>query len=490
MAFRLVFLGWILCATPLLAQTDHFYMVTTPTPAEGRKVTALAINSRSIRELPTSPYPLERGEDDGYLLYHGSVAFTDPGPFLYVYRHNPVQIYGYKREVDGQLNLLPGFPMTFLNPKGTLQGGIWYMLKHPYLPVLYTADYGWDRIRAFRVEANGMLNELPGSPYVVWPTIAGMHSMAICPDGRFGFVTSYEPAPVTGDSSLIFRGVSSISMDPKSGAIQSFNREVISDTPPLGLALTDDGRYLYITNFNRGEIRSYAVKGAQLTELSSSPFKVPMDPVFLWTKGSVLALGGDESQSVALCSIQNDGSLVLSPGSPVRVHSANNIYAAFSPRGDRILFGGNSFVVAFDITSDHRLIPIPGTPFPLQGISWGVSAAPEMRGDPFSLRFDPAPRLGDSQIFVVGDANTPFYLRRDDECLGPFTTDDQGLFDLPIPVIGPDTLITLHAYCDESANADFAATVPTLFPGMLMVLVLGMFSCCLYYFDHQQSRCL
>ncbi len=473
-------LGCLLTATALQAQTDYFYLVSSPDV--GRQVTGLAVNSQTFRELPSSPYPLERTEDDGYRLYHGSVTFSDPGPFLYVYRHEPVQIYGYRREIDGQLTLLPGFPLTFLNPPGTAQAGIWSILKHPYLPVLYTVDYAWDRVRAFRVETSGILSELPGSPLAVYPTIIGLHSMSISPDGRFGFLTSYEAAPVNNDPALTFTGISTITMDPKTGVMLSFRREANTAVPPHGMTLTDDGRFLYITNFTPGEIHGYAVKGDHLMELPTSPFIVPLDPVFLWTQGTMLAVGGDESQSVALCTIQGDGSLTLAPGSPVPVHSANNIYAAFSPRGDRILFGGNTFVVAFDITPDHRLIPIPGTPYPLQGINWGVSVAPELKGDLFSLRFDPKPHLGDTQISVIGDAHTPFYLKRNGVCTGPFTTDANGHFEMPVPVIGADTLFTLHAYCDESANGDYAATVPTLHPPMLTFLVLCFTVICFHYF--------
>ncbi len=173
--------------------------------------------------------------------------------------------------------------------------------------------------------------------------------------------------------------------------------------------------------------------------------------------------------------IGNDGSLTFAPGSPVDIFSWQTIYSAFSADGSRILFGGNSYNHVFDLDQNGRLTPISQGPVEFDAINYGVSASTETVGDPFNLNFAEPPEPGDQSITVGGDPDTPFYLKVDGVCEGPFSTGSDGQIVIPREVT-IDQAILILAYCDEVIPAASFRSVPVLGPWsqVFLVCLLGL----------------
>lgn len=462
---RRVLAVFLMLCGPLIAQTDYFYTISNENL--NRAVYGLALNSRTFRQVPSSPYPMEASKTDRGLLFVSTLVIQDPGSFLYATRQNPNQIYGYRRLLDGQLEPLPGFPLTFLNHPGTSQGGFVWMVKHPNLPVVYVVDGVSSSIRSFEISPSGALLEHETSPFNLPSTRLCPLVMVFSADEKIAFLSTFNRNS----------GILSLLVDPLTGQLSDARQEAPLDFG-RGLAITPDGCYLYASEEYESKIHGYSVSGRLLTPLPEFPITTPINAVWIFIQDRFLAIGGDATTNLAIMVIAPDGTLAYAPGSPFEIYAGQQIYASFSPRGDRIFFGGNTYLHAFDLAPDGRVTELATSPITLGYVHFGTSVAPELKGDPFSLRFQ-EPQLGDPNILIAGDPNTPFYFEVDDRCSGPHLTDARGEFRFPIAVT-PDTHLAIKPYCDDALSADSLVTVPVLSHNALWLyialLLLGAFT--------------
>jgi len=438
-------------------QTDYYYMIGFHSAP--RDLSALVVNSVNYRELPNSPYPFQASADDVFLSFNSTVPTREPGPFLYATRQDPDQIYGYRRLVDGQLETLPGFPLDLQADPNDSYGIVWFV-KHPILPVVYSCNVWKDSISIYNILEDGSLAELEESPFQLYPTAPGPQGLAFSPDGKSAFLNTFET-----------NGLFSMEVDSVTGRLRKLQHEAaLGGDRGRGVVLSADGRYLYATVRNGMQIFGFRVDGRHLTPLEGFPWEPGIDTVFLQVQGRFMAIGGHTIRKAGIALIGENGNLAFAEGSPVAVHSPQMVYSAFSPRNDRILFGGNSYIYAFDLDTEGRMAGVEKSPVFLDGIYFGVSAAPEVTGDPISLYFSPRPRPGDQNIRIEGDPNTPFYLQNGDQCSGPYVTGSEGLLLLPTQV-GADHQLQLKAYCDEIYTSDVVQTVPILSPLGLLAFI-------------------
>lgn len=444
---RIFIVSFLLCSF-CSAQTDHFYTIGFHTAP--RDLSALVVNSVNYRELPGSPYPFQTSSFDVFFSFNNTLPIEGPGRLLYATRQDPDQIYGYRRLADGQLDPLPGFPIDLQATPTDSYGIVWFV-KHPILPVVYSCNVWKDHISIYHIQEDGGLEELAESPFHLAPTAPGPQGLAFSPDGEFAFLNTFE-----------VEGMFTMAVDGETGMLSDLQHEtILGGDRGRGVVLTPDGRYLYATVRNGMQIFGFRVDGRRLTPLEGFPWEPGVDTVWLQIQGRFMAIGGALIRKVGIALIGENGSLAFAEGSPRDVYSHSMFYSAFSPRNDRVLFGGDSLIHAFDLDFEGRMTSAPKSPTFLDGIYSGVSAAPEITGDPFSLYFSPSPEPGDPSIRIEGDPNTPFYLQNGDDCSGPYVTNEDGVIMLPVPVT-TDQRFKLKAYCDEVYSADVVQTVPTL----------------------------
>jgi hypothetical protein len=137
-----------------------------------------------------------------------------------------------------------------------------------------------------------------------------------------------------------------------------------------------------------------------------------------------------------------------------------------------VYFGGNTFMQVYDIGPNGLLTISPNSGFLLNGWGFGVSVAPEIRGDPYSLSFI-QPQSSEDPFRIQGDPDTVFYLGINGACEGPYITDASGSFTTDY-FRQPDQQLEILPYCEDYESADRVVTVPTLQKGALVILILSL----------------
>ena len=461
MFIRGLFCFTFLSSSFAAAQTDHIYAVGQLENG----INAFVLNSESFQRTPASPYPFQPQWFFVGLPFTTSIAVTDPGPFLYVARQNPDHIYSYRRLPTGQLEPLPGSPLEVGPPPHDV-GGVW-LVKHPSLRILYLTT-AIDTIQYYRIREDGSLFEHEDSPYRFSPQIPTPQAMVFTPAGDITFVNTMH------EESIL-----SLNVDPKTGTLSDAQPAYNLDVIWQGLAITEDGQFAYATVFPKDQLYGFRVQGRHLIPLDGFPMDLPVDPVFPTIKQGFMALGGNLVHMAAVYKIQEDGSLQAVPGSPIKSQYGQLSYSAFSPRMDRVIFGGNSSMNIFSFGTDGTLAQIENTQIRIDDLFFGISVAPEIHGDPYSLVFNPPLDIGLPSIRIEGDPYTTFFLDINGTCHGPHTTDSAGNIELPIAVL-PDQTIEIRVFCDENQPVSQTATVPTLggiglFLFIFSLLVAGLF---------------
>jgi hypothetical protein len=311
-------------------------------------------------------------------------------------------------------------------------------------------------VGVFHIEPDGALTILQflqlGANYQGYAPQA----LVLSPEGTTVFVNCYQ-----GD------GILSIPVDPDTGTLAGFTLEASLPGHGRGLALTDDGQFLFATIAGGNAVYGFRIQGSNLIPLEPPSVPLPNDGIWLFTKGSLLVLGGMETRMIAVYQIGAGGHLTPAPGSP---HQTGidflTIYAAFDS-GSKVFFGGMNLRYAFGISPQGILTPIPGSPLWVGSEAFfGVSVSPERIGDAYALAFVGFPHRGDPFIRIQGEPNTPFALQVGDTCTPGLITDAAGRIAVSAPPL-PGTTIRIKAYCpDETvireAVISGSQNVPTL----------------------------
>jgi 6-phosphogluconolactonase (cycloisomerase 2 family) len=281
-----------------------------------------------------------------------TIAANPAGTFLYTSDASSNSVDGFAIASDGALTAISGSPFSAPG-----SGGVAGLAIDPAGKFLYaTAVDGGGIVGGFSIGTGGSLSTIQGSPFTAGTTPV---QIVIHPSGKFLYV---------GDSAggiLVF----SIS---SSGALT-----LISDFPffagaPPSLAITPDGKYLYIADFD-DVVNGYSIDGTtgSLTELTNSPFsnatgtgdfstQVLVEPTgkFLYTYNTI----GNPNTISAF-------SMTAVNGSPFA--ASQSVYFAASLASDpegKFLYAscssGSCGVLGFNIdATTGALSPIMGSPF-------------------------------------------------------------------------------------------------------------------------------
>lgn len=226
---------------------------------------------------------------------------------------------------------------------------------------LYAGSQGTSRVTSFSVGRDGRLTRLASVP----SGGTNPRGVAVSPDGRFVYVTNGLRDPAVPGTLSMFAVTDGGLKLLKSIEIGRFG---------AGITISPDGRFLYAESQATNQIRGYRRStDGLLTELRGSPFTSPNDPegiVITPDAGHVYAAATGQKPdgtpggpgNVQAFEVQPAGTL-----GPARLHEAGALpnALALSPSA-RFLYvanGDSSEITAYGIGSDGTLRQLPGSPF-------------------------------------------------------------------------------------------------------------------------------
>ncbi|MFF8907933.1 beta-propeller fold lactonase family protein [Streptomyces olivaceoviridis] len=269
-------------------------------------VSVFAINADGTLTLRGDPVPATDNPR--------GLAVTPDGRFLYV---------GHGVPLTDLTNTLDRFA---IGPDGTLSGRSTVattggagtgMGTTPDGQYLYVAATTTDQLFGFRVRKDGALTATPGSPYSVADHPEGV---AVSPDGRHLFLAS--PSQVRPDT---VHAVSAFTIGTDGSLRAVPGSPFEAGAGPVGIAVTPDGRFLYVSHFDGNELYSFAI--GSTGALTRTP-------------GSPVSSGGQAPAFEALTIIPDQGptAVLSTPAKRNRAGQAADLYASAStdPDGGKI----------------------------------------------------------------------------------------------------------------------------------------------------------
>jgi 6-phosphogluconolactonase (cycloisomerase 2 family) len=306
----------------------------------------------------------------------------------------PNSVSAFRVNSDGTLSLLPGSPFT-TGGNGSNGGRIAandITIVQPAgsaadvkLPVLYAVNQGDGTISAFRISTStGNLSPLHGSPFLIDGPPGGDYSIAASPNAALLFVTN--------DSTTVIR-IYSISPAGTLSQIQGSPFETSINW--LGLKVTADGRFLLAGEATGNNVGVFRIaRNGSLSAVAGSPFPGSGHSAGVTANcGGNLAFHIDTAHDVDVYSMDSNGTLSPVPGSPFLTVNGFNAGLALSPNNQFLFvtdpFGnnGSSNISAFAVGQDGTLSPVPGSPFPAAFGPGGVAATTTSRDGKFLFSY-------------------------------------------------------------------------------------------------------
>lgn len=336
--------------------------------------------SGTLTPLPGSPYSTGRAATPW------GIAMTPDGKYLYLTNSGSTDgsegLFAYAVAADGTLSTLPGSPY----PTGPM-GTPWGLAISPDGRALYLANGGdsdgKDGLSAYAIASNGTLSEMPGSPYATG-SAGSPWAVAITPNGKYLYVTN--DGSDTGS-----RGLSAYAIGP-AGALTALPIAApATGSEPEDLAISPDGKYLYVTNwgtdYGSGGLSAYAIgKGGALTPLSEAPFYTGMAgspwSVAISPNGSFLYVtnqGSDDGGGgLSAYRIASDNALSAPAAGAMPVGVALSPHGEFFYVTKRNSVGGVGGLSAYAVSPGGGLAALPGSPYPTgpAGNPAGVAISP------------------------------------------------------------------------------------------------------------------
>ena len=267
--------------------TNHFVYVTN---FADNTVSAFTLNTATgqIAVVPGSPFLAGIGP---------AAAAVDPsGMFLYVANDGTStgggSISGYKINANGSLTQVPGSPFT-TNPALTPQQGIAVTAGF-----VYVSNVASNNVSAFSFDNTGKLTQLATSPFTLAPALTPEpESLAVDPAGNLLFTANTNSDNV---SAFTIKGDGSLTQDAGSPFSPGFSS-------PQYLTTDQTGKFLYASNVGNNTVTAYTTAGAQLgTALATGngPQGLTVDAA-----NNVVMVANCNDGDLSVYEINGDGSL-------------------------------------------------------------------------------------------------------------------------------------------------------------------------------------
>ncbi|HEY3758824.1 MAG TPA: beta-propeller fold lactonase family protein [Solirubrobacteraceae bacterium] len=234
---------------------------------------------------------------------------------------------------------------------------------------VYVADLGSGSVSAFSVASDGRLDPAPGSPLAALAPLG----VAVTPDGRRVYVANFTNAG----------GVSGYSVGPEGGLTAIPGSPFPARAGAWGLAIAPDGQHLYAADDGGNCISAYAIgSDGSLAVVPGSPFTAGSEPTNLaiTPDGRYLYATNQGSNDVSAFALDAEGALSAVSGSPFPA-GENPRAASLTPDGKYLYVADESGeqITAFAIAADGTLAQLAGSPFASTDDQLGIAVAPDGR---------------------------------------------------------------------------------------------------------------
>jgi 6-phosphogluconolactonase len=251
-----------------------------------------------------------------------ALLLTPSGDALFIANSASNNISTYSVKSDGTLTAGSSNLPTGVTPLG--------MAIDSAAHFLFVANQGLQSdpasgtVSVFSIQS-GSLTEVTGSPFRVAPALSpsgtGPSAVAVTPDGKFLYVANEFDGTVT-----------SFSVDGTSGALTS-GQIVLVGTAPSGMAITPDGGFLYVSNSGSSNVSAFAIcnqivtscsvptsPDGTLTPVAGSPFSAGLGPTSIATapSGKFLYVVDRQSNQISQYKLAT-GTGVLTPNTQASI---------------------------------------------------------------------------------------------------------------------------------------------------------------------------
>jgi 6-phosphogluconolactonase len=258
-----------------------------------------------LTEVTGSPFPVDASGPRGLVTDAG-------GKFLFVADFNSNEISVFNIGSDGALTRVAGSPFFVVG--GSSPG---FLLLHPSGNFLYVSNLNspTGAISAFSINATtGALTQISGSPFPTAGSSPGPSIMASDPAGKFLYVSLSGTANANNQVAAFAVNSGTGALTPIPGSPVPVGRD------PQGLAVTPDGKFLFIANFLDNTISVFSIDASGvLTPIAGSPFAANNAPsrVAIDPSGKFLDVTNNVGGNISVFTI-NASTGLLSPisGSP------------------------------------------------------------------------------------------------------------------------------------------------------------------------------
>jgi 6-phosphogluconolactonase (cycloisomerase 2 family) len=241
---------------------------------------------------------------------------------------------------------------------------------------VYTNDSGFPKntVSAFRVNADGSLTLLAGSPFATGGSGGGT-------DVNAGKITT----ATRGGASFLYAAnnqdgtISAFRIDRITGQLvvvagSPFPAGTPSSSANFSLAASPHGKFLFSTDEASTLVRAFAIehRTGALTEIPGSPFNVGAfsEGLKVTPNGRFLVIGLKSIDAVGVFAISEDGALSQVPGSPFLASGAATAVDV-NCASNRVFVSdaGLSTIDVYRMSRSGTLTMVPGSPFPSGGSS-------------------------------------------------------------------------------------------------------------------------
>jgi 6-phosphogluconolactonase (cycloisomerase 2 family) len=210
--------------------------------------------------------------------------------------------------------------------------------------------------------ANGIITQIAGSPFFLFPPPVSIQGLAPTPDGQFLYGAD--------DSGNIF----AFSLDKATGVPTSLPGSPFPSGPNSQLVVDPSGKFLYATADDAiGSVLAFEIdSGGALSPVPGSPFLIASptavalntEPYGIVDTGSFVYVALSGTNQVAAFSVDGEtGTLTHVPDSPFSAGNAASLFA-MTNNFLYVVNAGDGTVSAYSINSGTGVLtPVPGSPF-------------------------------------------------------------------------------------------------------------------------------